>query len=274
MTFGSAPATTPRSLVVLPTYNERDNLAAIITLVLSQASDLDVLVVDDNSPDGTGAIADQVVHDTPGQRVHVLHRSGKRGLGAAYVEAFRWALEHSYEYVFEMDADFSHHPEDLLRLRHAVASGTGDVAIGSRWVGRDGAPNWSVLRTLISRGGSLYARAILAVPVADVTSGFKCFSRRVLEQLDLHSVRSNGYAFQVELNYRCDQLGFKIVEVPIVFVERRAGKSKMSAHIVFEAMLVVVGLRMRGWFSREPVAQDEAAASPIRASENRTRRGS
>jgi len=234
-----------RSLVVLPTYNERDNIQSIVAAVLSRAPDLDVLVVDDNSPDGTGVLADELAGQVSGQRVHVLHRAGKRGLGTAYVEAFRWALGHGYAYVFEMDADFSHDPNDLLRLRRAVMSGA-DVAVGSRWVGRGGARNWSLVRTCISRGGSLYARLILGVPVSDVTSGFKCFRRGVLERLDLHSVRSNGYAFQVELNYRCWQLGFAIAEVPIVFVDRRVGKSKMGARIVLEAMLVVLNLRLRG----------------------------
>jgi dolichol-phosphate mannosyltransferase len=168
------------------------------------------------------------------------------------VEGFLLALRQGYDYIFEMDADFSHDPADLRRLRQAVASGQGDVAIGSRWVGAGGTRNWSVLRTGISRGGSLYARLLLGVPVADLTSGFKCFARRVLERLDLHSVRSNGYAFQVELNFRCSQLGFRVVEVPIVFVDRRVGKSKMGPHIVLEAMWVVVRLRLRALAAGQP----------------------
>jgi len=240
-----APLPPTPSLVVLPTYNERDNLEAIVRAILAQAPDLDVLVVDDDSPDGTGQLAERLAVQTPGQRVHVLHRTGKRGLGTAYVDGFTWALERGYEYVFEMDADFSHDPADLPRLREAVRSGRGDVAVGSRWVGDGGTRNWSFLRTCISRGGSLYARLILGVPVHDLTSGFKCFSRRVLETLDLESIRSNGYAFQVEVNYRCHRQGFRVAEVPIVFVDRRVGKSKMGAHIVLEAMLVVLRLRLQ-----------------------------
>jgi dolichol-phosphate mannosyltransferase len=233
------------SLVVLPTYNERDNLEPIVRAILAQAPDLDVLVVDDASPDGTGSIAERMAAETPGQRMHVLHRAGKLGLGTAYVAGFTWALERGYEYIFEMDADFSHEPADLLRLREAVRAGRGDVAVGSRWVGQGGTRNWSVLRTCISRGGSLYAGLILGVPVKDLTSGFKCFSRRVLETLDLESLRSNGYAFQVEVNHRCHRLGFRVVEVPIVFVDRRAGQSKMCTHIMLEAMLVVLRLRLQ-----------------------------
>jgi dolichol-phosphate mannosyltransferase len=230
------------SLVVLPTYNERDNLEPIVDSILAQAPDFDVLVVDDNSPDGTGQIADRLSR-THGGRVHALHRAGKRGLGTAYIDGFEWALQRGYALMFEMDADFSHDPADLLRLRDAVAVNGADVAIGSRWVGHGGTRNWSFLRTLISRGGSLYARLFLGIPVHDLTSGFKCFSRHVLERLDLQSVRSNGYAFQVEMNYRCHRAGFHIREVPIVFVDRRVGKSKMGTHIVVEAMLLVLRLR-------------------------------
>ncbi len=239
----ASPPSTP-ALVVLPTYNERENVEPIVAAILAQAPDLEVLVVDDNSPDGTGQIADHLAAETPGHRVHVLHREGKLGLGTAYIKGFQWALERGYEDVFEMDADFSHDPADLLRLRDAVRVAGADAAVGSRWVGHGGTRNWSFLRTFISRGGSLYARLILGVPIHDLTSGFKCFSRRVLESLDLESIHSNGYAFQVELNYRCHRLGFRIVEVPIVFVDRRVGESKMGAHIVAEAMLVVLRLRL------------------------------
>jgi dolichol-phosphate mannosyltransferase len=241
------------SLVILPTYNERENLERIVAAILGQAADFEVLIVDDNSPDGSGAIADRLSVEQPG-RVHVMHRAGKLGLGTAYIEGFLWGLARNYAYIFEMDADFSHDPADLVRLRKAVASGRGDVAIGSRWVAHGGTRNWSFLRTFISRGGSIYARLILGLPVNDLTSGFKCFSRRVLETLDLHSVRSNGYAFQVEMNYRCYRRRFRIAEVPIVFVDRRVGKSKMGGHIVLEAMLVVLGLRMQDVFRTQPPA--------------------
>jgi dolichol-phosphate mannosyltransferase len=232
-----------RSLVILPTFNERENLERIVAAILDQGPEFEVLVVDDNSPDGTGEIADRLSNARLG-RVHVLHRPSKQGLGTAYIQGFLWALARAYGYVFEMDADFSHDPNDLPRMREAVRQGA-DVAVGSRWVPGGGTRNWSFLRTFISRGGSIYARLILGIPVNDLTSGFKCFSRHVLERLDLQSIRSNGYAFQVEMNYRCYQHGFSIDEVPITFVDRRVGKSKMGGHIVREAMLVVLGLRMQ-----------------------------
>ena len=239
-----------KSLVVLPTYNERENIEAILKAILGQAADIDVLVVDDNSPDGTGHIADRLAEAEP--RIQVMHRAGKLGLGTAYIEGFLWALARDYDYVFEMDADFSHDPADLLRLRAAVVSGAADASVGSRWVAGGGTRNWSFLRTFISRGGSFYARAILGTPVRDLTSGFKCFSRRVLEHLDLQTVHSNGYAFQVEMNYRCYLHGFRVAEVPIVFVDRRVGKSKMGSHIVTEAMLVVLRLRLQTLLGTRP----------------------
>lgn len=238
----------PASLVVLPTYNERDNIEPIVSAVLAQGPDFEVLVVDDNSPDGTGRIAERLAAEQP-RRVHVIHRDGKRGLGTAYIAGFLWALARDYDFIFEMDCDFSHDPADLLRLRQAVAE-RADVAVGSRWVPGGGTRNWSFLRTFISRGGSIYARMILGVPVADLTSGFKCFSRHVLEALDLQSIRSNGYAFQVEMNFRCHERGFLIAEVPITFVDRRVGKSKMGTKIVTEAMLVVLNLRWQALTGR------------------------
>src|SRR5262249_53343896 len=210
----------PRSLVVLPTYNERENIEAILAAILGQGADFEVLVVDDNSPDGTGEMVDRLVEAQP-NRIHVVHRDGKRGLGTAYIEGFVWALAHGYDYVFEMDADFSHDPADLPRLRDPIMRGAADASVGSRWAGGGGTRNPSLVRTVISRGGSIYARLILGMPVNDLTSGFKCFSRGVLERLDLHSVRSNGYAFQVEMNYRCHRGGFRVAEVPILFVDRR-----------------------------------------------------
>lgn len=259
MLTGDTPAPgAARSLVVLPTFNERENLEAIVLAIVQQAPDLDVLVVDDDSPDGTGEIADRLAGEVADARVHVLHRRGKRGLGTAYVAGFQWALARGYAYVFEMDADFSHDPADLPRLRQPVQSGAADVAIGSRWVGHGGTRNWSLLRTLISRGGSLYARLVLGVPVDDLTSGFKCFARHVLEALDLPGIHSNGYAFQVELNYRCHRQGFRLAQVPIVFVDRRVGKSKMGTHIVLEAMLVVLRLRWQGLRQPRPAGAPAA----------------
>jgi dolichol-phosphate mannosyltransferase len=239
----AAAAQVHKSLVVLPTYNELENIEPIISAILTQSSDFEVLVVDDNSPDGTGQIVDRLSETDP--RIHVLHRSEKLGLGTAYIQGFVWALARDYDYIFEMDADFSHDPADLARLRAVLLSGEADASVGSRWVPGGGTRNWSFLRTFISRGGSIYSRAILGVPVHDLTSGFKCFSRGVLEHLDLPSVRSNGYAFQVEMNYRCFLRGFRVAEVPILFVDRRVGRSKMGGHIVREAMLVVLRLRLR-----------------------------
>jgi dolichol-phosphate mannosyltransferase len=232
-----------KSLVVLPTYNERENIESIVSAILGQAGEFEVLVVDDNSPDGTGQIVEGLSKVEP--RIHVLHRAGKLGLGTAYIQGFLWALARDYDYIFEMDADFSHDPADLVRLRSVLLSGEADASVGSRWVPGGGTRNWSFLRTFISRGGSLYSRAILGVPVQDLTSGYKCFSRRVLERLDLETVRSNGYAFQVEMNYRCFLRGFRVAEVPILFVDRRVGKSKMGRHIVTEAMMVVIRLRLQ-----------------------------
>ena len=245
LTTGASVTTadSQRSLVVLPTYNEKENVAAIVTAILGQSDDFDVLVVDDNSPDGTGHIVDRLAETEP--RVHAMHRAEKRGLGTAYIAGFEWALARDYAYVFEMDADFSHDPADLVRLRAPLIGGRADAAVGSRWVPGGGTRNWSFLRKFISRGGSFYSRVILGVPVQDLTSGFKCFDRHVLEHLDLHTVRSNGYAFQVEMNYRCFLRGFRVAEVPIVFVDRRVGKSKMGSHIVTEAMLVVMRLRLQ-----------------------------
>lgn len=231
-----------RALVIVPTYNERENIARLVDTVLAQDRRLEILVVDDGSPDGTGEIVEglrQLNH-----RVHLFSRPRKLGLGTAYIAGFRWALERGYDYVFEMDADFSHDPNDLPRLLEGAMRG--DCAVGSRWVPGGGTENWSLLRKFISRGGSVYAKLILGVPIDDLTSGFKCFSAYVLRSLDLDSIRSNGYAFQVEVNYRCHRLGYRIVEVPIMFVDRRVGKSKMSAWIVVEAMGVVWKLRLSG----------------------------
>ena len=242
-----------KALVIVPTYNERENLPRLVPAILEQGESFHLLVVDDNSPDGTGEIADALAAADP--RVNVLHRDGKRGLGTAYVAGFKWALERGYDYIFEMDADFSHDANDLPRLLEGAMRG--DCAVGSRWVPGGGTENWSLLRTLISRGGSVYAKMILGVPVNDLTSGFKCFSAYVLRQLDLDSIQSNGYGFQVEVNYRCHRLGFRIVEVPIRFVDRRVGKSKMNAGIVVEAAGVVWKLR----FSSAPPQKAVRAAS-------------
>ena len=249
-----------RSLIVLPTYNERENIEAVVPAILSQSDDFEVLVVDDNSPDGTGQMVDRMAAENP--RVHVMHRAEKSGLGTAYIQGFGWALAHDYDYIFEMDADFSHDPADLVRLRAPLLLGQAEASVGSRWVPGGGTRNWSFLRTFISRGGSLYARLILGVPITDLTSGFKCFSRRVLEHLDLQTVHSNGYAFQVEMNYRCHRRGYRVREVPITFVDRRVGKSKMGSHIVTEAMVVVLRLRFQSAAAPEPEAELKYSRMP------------
>ncbi len=230
-----------RILTIVPTYNERDNLPLLVPAILNIDPDLDVLVVDDNSPDGTGEIADHIASQMEG-RVKVLHRSGKLGLGKAYVAGFEYALTHGYDRVIEMDADFSHRPEDLPSLLSAAA--TADVVIGSRNVPGGKTLGWSWVRTLISRGGSLYARLLLRLPIRDCTGGFKCLSRSALVRLDLEHLLSNGYAFQVEVNYACHQAGLTFAEVPITFPDRTAGRSKMSPGIAFEAALLVLRLRL------------------------------
>ncbi|MFT3838170.1 MAG: polyprenol monophosphomannose synthase [Myxococcaceae bacterium] len=227
-------------LVIVPTYNERDNVEPITTAILAAEPRVDVLVVDDNSPDGTGQLADELAAKQP--RIKVLHREKKQGLGKAYLHAFKWALEHGYQYVLEMDADFSHDPKYLPKLIDEAKSGA-DLVLGSRYVEGGGTVNWGPLRKLISRGGSLYARSILGVRTRDLTGGFKCFRRSVLEALDLDSVKSTGYAFQIELTYRALKAGFNVREVPIVFEDRRVGQSKMSRKIFVEALTMVWKLK-------------------------------
>jgi dolichol-phosphate mannosyltransferase len=236
-----------RALVIIPTYNELNNLQLIVPQVLAQDPRLEVLVVDDNSPDGTGQIADQMAERDP--RVHVLHRPGKQGLGTAYVAGFRWALERDYEYVFEMDADFSHDPKHLPQFLAAIEEA--DVVLGSRYLGgRVTVVNWPMGRLLLSYGANLYARFVTGVRLADSTGGFKCFRRRVLEAVDLDAVRSNGYAFQIEVNTRAARKGFRIAEIPIVFVDRTDGVSKMSKAIVREAIWMVWRLRLQAILGR------------------------
>jgi dolichol-phosphate mannosyltransferase len=229
------------ALVIIPTYNERDNVGPITQAVLAAEPRVDILIVDDNSPDGTGQVADGLAAAEP--RIQVLHREKKQGLGRAYLHAFRWALEHGYQYVVEMDADFSHDPKYLPQLIDAAMGGA-DLALGSRYVPGGGTVNWGVGRKLVSRGGSLYARSILGVRVRDLTGGFKCFNRRVLESIDLDQVQSSGYAFQIELTFRALKKGFTVKEIPIVFEDRRVGQSKMSRKIFVEAMTMVWKLKL------------------------------
>jgi dolichol-phosphate mannosyltransferase len=233
----------PQVLVIVPTYNERDNLPAIIAAVHEHLGEADVLVVDDNSPDGTGAVADEIA--ARDAQVHVLHRPGKQGLGTAYVAGFKWALGRDYQFLFEMDCDFSHDPK-YLPIMLARARAGADLVLGSRYVDGGGTVNWGPMRKLISRGGSLYARTILGVGVRDLTGGFKCFRRATLEKLDLDSVSAQGYGFQIEMTYRAVKHGLRVEEVPIVFVDRRVGQSKMSKKIFLEALTLVWKLRLAG----------------------------
>ena len=231
-----------RSLVIVPTYNERDNVEPLVRALLAADDTPDVMVIDDGSPDGTGEVVDALAAETP--RVIARHRAGKQGLGTAYVAGFRYALAHGYERVVQMDADFSHRPEDLPRL--LAAAERADLVVGSRNVPGGRVVGWSPLRQLISKGGSRYARLVLGLPIRDCTSGFKCFRRRALESLDLDAIRSSGYAFQVEVNHACAVAGMRLAEVPIVFPDRVRGASKMSARIVFEAAWLVLRLRLGG----------------------------
>jgi dolichol-phosphate mannosyltransferase len=228
------------ALVCIPTYNERENVESIVRAVLAADPRVDVLVVDDASPDGTGALADALAKESP--RVQVLHRAGKAGLGKAYLAAFDWALQRNYSFVLEMDADFSHDPAYLPTLLDR-ASTDADLVLGSRWVKGGGTRNWGIGRQLISRGGSLYARTILGLHIRDLTGGYKCFRAEVLRAIDLPSVTSSGYGFQIELTYRALKKGFRVVEVPIVFEDRRVGQSKMSRAIVLEALAMVWKIR-------------------------------
>jgi dolichol-phosphate mannosyltransferase len=234
-----------RALIIVPTYNERENIRRLIDTVLVQDARIDMLVVDDGSPDGTGALVDEIV--TTNDRVHVLHRERKLGLGTAYIAGFRWALERDYAFVMEMDADFSHDPLHLPQFLRAVEAA--DLVLGSRYQqGRVTVVNWPIARLILSYCANIYARAVTGLPVWDATGGFKCFRRSVLEAIDLSRVRSNGYAFQIEMSFRAWKRNFRIAEIPIVFVDRTEGTSKMSGSIVREAVWMV--WRLRWWALR------------------------
>ena len=231
-----------RALVIVPTYNERENIERLIATVLAQDASLDILVVDDGSPDGTGEIADRIAEQNP--RVHAVHRPKKMGLGTAYLTGFRWALARDYAYVFEMDADFSHDPAHLPQFLNAIQDC--DLVLGSRYRnGRVTVVNWPMTRLLLSYFANIYARVVTGLELGDATGGFKCFRRSVLEAIPLDEVRSNGYAFQIEMSFRAVRKNFRITEIPIVFVDRTDGVSKMSKHIVREAIWMV--WRLRWW---------------------------
>ena len=230
-----------RALVVIPTYNERVNIPLIVPQILKQDPRLEVLVVDDNSPDGTGQLADDMSAADP--RIHVLHRPGKEGLGRAYLAGFRWALERSYDFIFEMDADFSHDPKFLVDFLRAIENA--DLVIGSRYRTGVNVINWPISRLLLSLGANQYAMWVTGLPVMDSTGGFKCFRREVLEAIDLDRVRSNGYSFQIEMTFRAWKKGFRVAEIPIVFTDRVEGQSKMNKRIVREAVWMVWWLRVQ-----------------------------
>jgi len=250
-----------RALVIIPTYNERENISRMIHTVLGKDPRLEVLVVDDGSPDGTAAIVEAIAAET--DRVHILKRPKKMGLGTAYKAGFKWALDRAFDYVFEMDADFSHDPGHLPEFLRAIE--TADLVIGSRY--RDGkvtVVNWPMGRLLLSYFANVYARVVTGVPLWDLTAGFKCFRRTVLESIDLDDIRSNGYAFQIEMHFRAWRKRFRIVEIPIVFVDRTEGTSKMSKHIVREAVWMVWRLRlwaMTGRLERLDATRKSAPAS-------------
>ena len=242
----------PDSLVIIPMYNERENAAAIIDAVLAlEGQHCDILVIDDNSPDGTAAIVKEKMAANPG-RVHIIERAGKLGLGTAYIEGFKWALEHpQYKQICEMDADFSHAPADLLKLRQAVVSGEGDVAVGSRYLTGVNVVNWPMGRVLMSYFASKYVRFVTRMPVHDTTAGFVCYSRDVLDNIDLDKIRFKGYAFQIEMKFTAHRLDYKVVEVPIVFVNRVLGTSKMSGGIFSEAFFGVLRLKASQLFGKK-----------------------
>ena len=235
-----------RLLVVVPTYNERVNLPLVVPAILHQDPGLEVLVVDDNSPDGTGQLADELAAST--QRVHVLHRPSKSGLGKAYLAGFQWALERKYDLIFEMDADFSHDPKFLGDFVRAISDA--DLVVGSRYRTGVNVINWPISRLLLSIGANQYARWITGLPLADSTGGFKCFRREVLESIDFEKVRSNGYSFQIEMSFRAWKKGFRLKEIPIVFTDRVEGQSKMNKRIMREAIWMVWWLRLQAMFGR------------------------
>jgi dolichol-phosphate mannosyltransferase len=231
------------SLVIIPTYNEKENIEKMIRKVFSLTKDFHLLIVEDNSPDGTGAIVKQLMPEFEG-KLFILERKGKLGLGTAYIDGFRWALSKGYEYIFEMDCDFSHNPDDLVRLYAACENGA-DVAIGSRYIKGVNVVNWPMGRVLMSYGASMYVRFVLGVPIQDTTAGFKCYRANVLRTINLNDIKFMGYAFQIEMKYTAWKLGFKIVEVPIIFTDRTEGTSKMSSRIFKEAFLGVLSLRFK-----------------------------
>ncbi len=235
-----------RNLVIIPTYNEKENIEAIIAAVFSLPRRFEVLIIDDNSPDGTATIVKQLKQQHEDQ-LHILERAGKLGLGTAYITGFKWAVEQGYDYIFEMDADFSHPPKDLISLHDACLNGA-DLAIGSRYISGVNVVNWPMGRVLMSYFASVYVRFITGMKIMDTTAGFKCYSRKVLQSIDLDNIKLKGYSFQIEMKFTTWKLGFNIVEVPIIFTDRTQGTSKMSGGIFNEAIWGVIKMKIASWF--------------------------
>ncbi len=233
-----------KKVVIIPTYNEKENIEKIIRKVFSLDGDYHILVIEDGSPDGTAAIVKGLQAEFP-ERLHMIERAGKQGLGTAYITGFRWSVENGYDYIFEMDADFSHNPDDLPRLYAACAEEGADLSIGSRYCNGISVINWPIGRVIMSYYASVYVRTVLGMKVFDTTAGFKCYTRKVLEAIDLDRVKMKGYGFQIEMKYTAHKLGFKIKEVPIIFMDRKEGTSKMSSGIFGEAFWGVLGLKFR-----------------------------
>lgn len=239
------------NLVLIPTYNEKENIENITRAVFNLSMPFDILVIDDNSPDGTAAIVKRLQKEFP-DRLHLLERQGKLGLGTAYIAGFKWAIEHRYDYIFEMDADFSHNPDDLIHLHDACHTGGADVAIGSRYVSGVNVVNWPMGRVIMSYYASKYVRIVTGLKIHDTTAGFICYRREVLETIELDKIRFKGYAFQIEMKFTAKMCGFNIKEVPIIFINRVLGESKMSGGIFSEAVFGVIRLKIDSWFRKYP----------------------
>ena len=242
---------TSDSIVIIPTYNERENIENIIRTVFRLEKEFHILIIEDGSPDGTAAIVKTLQQEFP-ERLFMVERKGKLGLGTAYIAGFKWALAHTYDYIFEMDADFSHNPDDLPKLYKACAEQGGDVAIGSRYVSGVNVVNWPMGRVLMSYFASKYVRFITGIPVYDTTAGFKCYRRQVLETIELDKIRFKGYAFQIEMKFTAYKCGFNIIEVPVMFINRELGTSKMDSSIFGEAVFGVIKLKVDSWFHTFP----------------------
>ena len=237
------------NVVIIPTYNEKENVERMVRTVFSLEIPFDLLIIDDGSPDGTGEIVKTLQKEFP-QKLHIIERKGKLGLGTAYITGFKWALDHDYDYIFEMDCDFSHNPEDLVRLHEACTTKGADMAIGSRYVSGVNVVTWPMGRVLMSYFASVYVRMITGMPIQDATAGFKCYSKKVLQRINLDKIKFKGYAFQIEMKFTTWKMGFNIVEVPIIFTDRQEGTSKMNTGIFKEAFFGVIEMKIKSWFKK------------------------